>query len=716
MAYVDWYGSALNYAGAQRVYVRQRWADSWSYQPNIWCTDASWSLLPAMPTAAFELHYGKVLPHGSHTWGIQSKLNLGGWYVRVEFDCEDGTLLWVGFIDEQADSQGGYSTVATGTQTFVAYSMAQVLASEVITSTRWWDQRNSVARDSGSAITFNPGGKPNRTPTIKAGETTHIFQARDRRLNTAPSKPDFWSSRDIAQYLMKHAMPTDQAGAERIKWRLDNASLIPNWDRPTIDTEGRPVLSILEDIVNPSRLLQLSTTLDESTTPATVVLSVNSLSSTTLSLPNGESFAANSNPLTISTAAAHDTQILTQRSETAIVNQVVVKGGLRETTGTWKIAPTTGNLFVHGFDSTMEAAYESAASGITGYSGLSDSDKKLANERQRAKPGMKDVYRTFDLFQGYSFANDTGGYVFETDAAEKYYPYWGAVQIMPQLPLKLNVDYSGSEIATGAAYDISKDVADYRPPYVLFKRPSSSPEKYIQAEKMANKRHDPLFSIAVGIENDGQSLTLDVNGAEQHAAAHGQFTALAVDTTTTQLGSWDYRDAQLTLSLQEDRYAEARYPADDDLPTRDVIRRKVFYAGPAYKLVTVIDQTIVDVEDDGTEITTSGGLLQDDRDKLESLAMIAASWWLVPRQVLRLNSKRPSATPAVGMMLVQVNPGTSQAMAIGTVVSEIRISSQRGEGDSLADTSYSLTTAMGEFDALAFAPPPPVITQGQVTV
>lgn len=714
MAFVDWYGSSLNYLGAQRVYVRQRWADAWSYQGNIWCTDASWSLLPAMPTTAFELHYGKVLPHGSHTWVEQAKLNLGGWYIRVEFPCEDGTLLWVGFVDEIADSQGGASTVATGTQTFIAYAMPQVLASEVITSTRWWDQRNSVARASGSAITFNQGGKPNRTPTIKAGETTHIFQARDRRLDTAPSKPDFWSSRDIAQYLIKHAMPKDQAGAEKIKWRLDGASLIPNWDKPTIETEGRPVLSILEDLVNPSRLLQLSTTLDESTTPNTVVLTVNSLSSVALSLPNGETFAANSNPLEISTTAAHDTQILTQRSETATVNQVVVKGGLRESCGTYIIG--TLSVFVEGWSSTDATQYEDAASGITGYSGLSDSDKKLANERKRAKPGMKDVYRTFDLNSNGLFINTTGGFVFSENDDSRYYPYWGSVQVVPQLPLKLNVDYSGSEVFTGAAYDVSKDVADYRQPYVLFKRPSSSPAKYIQAEKMANKRHDPLFSVAVGIENDGQSLTLDVNGAEQHAIAHGVFTPLDVDTTTAQLGSWEYYDTQLTLSLQEDRYAEAKYPADDSLPTRDVIRRKVFYAGPAYQLVTVLDETIVDVEDDGTEITSSGGLLIDDRDKLESLAMIAASWWLIPRQVLRLNSKRPSAVAAVGQLLTYANAGTPQAVTINTVVSEIRLSSQRGENDGLADVSYSLTTAMGEFDALAFAPPPPVVTPGQVTV
>jgi hypothetical protein len=52
-----------------------------------------------MPVAQLEMDYGLVLPHGTATWATQSPINLGGWYVRVEVDCQDGTLVWVGFID-----------------------------------------------------------------------------------------------------------------------------------------------------------------------------------------------------------------------------------------------------------------------------------------------------------------------------------------------------------------------------------------------------------------------------------------------------------------------------------------------------------------------------------------------------------------------------------------------------------------------------------------
>ena len=147
MPSINFGSSSLTYAGVQRVYTRQRWADSWTQQNNIWCEEATWSLLPSMPSASFILKYGNVLPHGSTSWTTQSKLAIAGYYIKVEFDCEDGTLTWIGFIDQIVDEQGGIAGgVATGTQRFVALSMAQVLAYEFMVRSKWYDQPNSKLR------------------------------------------------------------------------------------------------------------------------------------------------------------------------------------------------------------------------------------------------------------------------------------------------------------------------------------------------------------------------------------------------------------------------------------------------------------------------------------------------------------------------------------------------------------------------------------------
>ena len=86
MPSVNWASSTLQAASAQRVYIRQSWGNAWSYQPSIWCSELSWSLLPSMPIAQLERDYGGVLPHNSGplgSWINQGKWYLGGWSVKI---------------------------------------------------------------------------------------------------------------------------------------------------------------------------------------------------------------------------------------------------------------------------------------------------------------------------------------------------------------------------------------------------------------------------------------------------------------------------------------------------------------------------------------------------------------------------------------------------------------------------------------------------------
>ncbi len=85
----------------------------------------------------------------------------------------------------------------------------------------------SVKRD--PPIPFNEGGRPNRTASVPAGETSHLF--------AASNDAAFWSSRDIVAYLIANHAPKKQSGAVGIPFDLINGSILPNWDQPTIDTD-----------------------------------------------------------------------------------------------------------------------------------------------------------------------------------------------------------------------------------------------------------------------------------------------------------------------------------------------------------------------------------------------------------------------------------------------------------------------------------------------
>lgn len=723
MPTVNWGSSSITTSTTQAVYARRRWSDSWVLIDALWAVERSWSLLPSIPTATLIYDYGRMLPHNagpSSSWLNKSKLDVDGWYVKIVDTCADGAVTWVGYIDEIGDEQGGTigtgpSGIATGRQTFVAYSVAQILAHEVITRTRWNDVENSVDRWAGSAGTFNANGKGNKR---LANDEGFVFDYG----HLSHEMGTFWTSKDICEYLFRYAKPLDKDGNEKLKFRLDSSDLIPNWDRPTVECEGRSVLQVLTDLINPSRMLQLSTFLDESTTPDTIVLKVHSLSSTTLTLPNGETHPANADTLNILTADAIDTYITTQGSISSRVDQVVVKGARRETVCSGNIQENDGSAggdydyFVELFSSSVVTAYEAAASGTSNYSTLSSSERRRKNEMVRSRESIQDAYRVFTISDKNALENtDDSTYLFEEDDNTRYYPWWGETRILPRLPFKKGVDYSGTIIADNS-HDDEEKPDDFRAPVVFFEKPASSPAFFIRAEKLANSNNDPSFSVAVGLEYDSKAFTLDVQGAEQHAIAHGRFTALADDRTTTELGSWSYLStgAACTFAIQEDRFAEGRYPNNDDLPSLlDVIRRKVIYAGPSYKLARVMNLTALDVDNDGAGVLTSStAYLRDDREKLQALAQLAGSWYLTTRKVCRLISSRPSAVPSVGQLLATINSGSAHADTINTIVSEIRLSSPLAEGGAAQSAQYSLTTAMGELDPLAFSPEPRTVEPG----
>lgn len=713
MTTINWGSSALTFAGVQRVYTRQRWANSWTLQPNIWCEEASWSLLPAMPSASFVLRYGRVLPHGSTNWATQAKLAIGGYYIKVEFDCADGTISWIGFIDQLADEQGGIvAGVATGTQHFVALSMAQVLAYEFVTRSRWFDEPNSLARWSGSAIAFNQDGRPNRSNSeTPAGGTVPIFSpAAPRNWTGLPwSTPKYWSSRKIVSYLIEHATPRDSSDAKLIPFRVDNIEAIPDWDRPVIETEGKSVLSVLEEIVNASRLLQLSQTIDPAT-PNVVVLKVHSLSSAALALPGSNTHPANADPVEFVTVAAQDTNILVQGSVTSLVHQVVVKGAKRETCFTGYIA-NTAEAFTKGWNTVQEAAYNAAASGEAGYGAASTTQQRHLNQIVRSRHKLNDVFRTFVLNPAWSFLVNTDQ-VFADEDDNRYYPWWNDITVAPYLPLKEGIQYELADVSE----DDHRATVEYRPIYVLFKRPDAA--QYLQAEKMADGI-DPKFSVSVGLAKYNNGITLDVSGSHQHAIGFADFDPLPVDSDS--LGEFDYLDAEITVSLTEDRFAEYQYP-DTLSATADAIRKKVFYVGAAYKNVRMLAGTVVDVDNAGTVEAVhstnidSGGTgtntLVDDTPKLESIGQIASDWYLVTRQILRLTTPRPTAAAFVGQLVQRVNYGTEQAATINTVISEIRLHSP--QSDRSAPVNFAITTAMGELDPLQFLPPPPISKKAKV--
>lgn len=722
MPTINWGTSSLAFSGGQRVYVRQRWADAWTYQGNIWCSEVTWSLLPAIPVAQLSLEYGYVLPHGSQVWVTQSKLNLAGWWIKIEVDVADGTVSWYGFIDESADEQGGITGgVASGIQRWVAYGPTQVLAHAFQTRSRWYDEMGGVPRWSGSAIAFNADGRPNRTGSIPPEEAGHMFAPRaPENQYVSPFSPaEYWSTRDILEYLQNHGQPLGTGDEAFVPFAFDNLEDAPDWDQPVVETEGRSTLDIINQLINPGRLMQVSVGVSPfvgppPADPDRILLTIHSLVASATDIGSGRTHPGNSDQLSLVTWAAQDTNIAVQDSLSRRAHQVTLKGAKRQSVMTLQVGENFGDVgngkgLSECFTTMQRTDYDAAASNEADYGALSDDEKRLRNQIVRAKAELADVYRTFNVNPDWDFVISGEG-VFPPDdtavGAVQHWPWWNAIRVMPQLPLKETFDYEQTTLVSGPSPKLTFEddhLTQDRRPYVLFERPGEG--RYLDATKMSNGS-DPKFSCYVGVGKDGQAAELDVTGAYQHAIAYGRFVPLAADNDAN--GEWTYFDAYFTLALEEDRFVESFQPSTSDLTGLDVIRRRLIYAGGAYQQINVAAQTVFDVDGEGHHLLVAKGQsvpqFRDDRDELVSLAELAYRWHTVPRKILRLVSSRPSSVAAVGQFVTTVNAGTPHADTINSIVTEISISMPRGVDLPNQTAQFSLVTAVGELDPLAFAP------------
>lgn len=716
---VDWGAQSVTSSYSQRVYIRKNWAtwnDStqefddvpWIPMPSLWCEAASWALLPNMPSAQFTYDYGRILDpslSGSVAYQYLPKLNIGGWYVKVEFDAPDGVITWFGFIDEVADEQGGrFYLDATGRQTFVAFGMPQILAHQYVTQSRWHDEPYTEYRDSGSAIAFNDAGRPNRSAEMvhPDDEPYYVFvppSVKTATLDKAWKDAQYWTTLTICTHLMQYNAPKDQAGRKRIPFALMDSWLLPDWDKPTVQTEGRSVLTILNELVNPGRMLQMSTTIDDSVVPNVVQLKVHSLSHVAIPTPVGVHYA-NEDQAYLVTVDAPDTQAIVQYSETDRVNQVVVKGAKREVMarlGVCSGANTTAEGFIEAFQQIDIDAYNDAASNDPVYAGLDDTQRQQVNAAVRGSSQLIDVYRTLALNPLWTDWRDVfvEGDNLNLTSAPRYHPYWGAVTVARHLPIKQGVDYTQPLVVDDAE-------SEYRSPYVLFEVPEQ-PGVFQVAERIADGE-SVSWSVSVGIGKYGQALVLDVQGDQQHVIAKTHFVPLSEDYGADP--EYDYLNARLSVSVTDDRYAEVVYPPSSALVDRDVIRQHLIYAGPAYRQVQ-FQFPDVDVDASGKPQFIHPTFDINDKDKLEAIAYLAAAWHATPRKVLRLASARPSARVFVGQIVVALNATSVQSDLIGTVISEIRYRMGKEEGGGASAPSFTVTTAAGELDPLAFTPEVP---------
>jgi hypothetical protein len=224
---------------------------------------------------------------------------------------------------------------------------------------------------------------------------------------------------------------------------------------------------------------------------------------------------------------------------------------------------------------------------------------------------------------------------------------------------------------------------------VFLKVPAASSEDryWVEGSKLADcayleERDDKdnrQFSLRVDVPNQAYGLYLHVIGQPQHVIAKTDFVALPVDQV---VGDFDWREAIVTVSFEDDRHCEGVWPPDSLLFLRQVdhIRRQVLYAGDQYRQDWLVPGTVLRVNPLNGQLvrSSSGGWIANDTDKLVERAQQLFAYFGRTRRSLSFSTGRLTTAVRRGDLVTEVGDLPTSRQLIGSVVSQLTVTSPAG--------------------------------------
>lgn len=719
---------------AQRVYLRERWSDDWEEQENLFATEVIWNAAPEMPTATLLWRYGRGMLAGEAALAIKERLAKSRWFVKIEIDGQfvqggssdkltwHGTLEveadhWAGVRDEPPATEGGQpEPFESGTQELIAHGLELLLARTPVIESVYYDDVVDTERRIGRGLAFNAGGKPNRTSA--PFDDRYLFSVQ------TPPNVQYWYTRAAVEYLLLECAPRAANGASILNWKVDPDFLaqLPNWDRIGVETHGKSVFDVLNELIPRQRLMGWTLAVDPDTDD--IWLRPFTFAHEDIDVGEGNKLLANTRLRKVVLDRGPGEAVAIKTSAAEQFDQIVVQGRRRRIC--FSVCHDNDTLEL-GWKSADETAYEAGASTAGDYPAATEiEDRRRRDADARAAHKLSEVYARYKLPAAWDYhvgdpvAGGAAELFIVPEQGELPYPL--ECFLMPTLPLLSNRDYSGTKIEDDTVGERGDAPAVELVPCVYFPIPEDT-SRYVRGDQIAtvaalanyDSRRD--FSVSVRVADNSRAVEVLVQGGPQHLIATADFTGLAHDYEPGNESWFDWQDMVLTLAIEEDRFAEARWPSDDTMallisgPAEDAVRRKVIDAGNSYRLDWIVKGTIVEVEattgepvqvevDDG-----DGAFINDDRPALEAVARVAHAWYGTPRKALTFSSRRVGSALQIGDLITTL--GEAFPVEIRSVVTQMQVTIPRVEGASVGEpgpTSIEYTTAYAELDPLQLAP------------
>lgn len=695
----------IAYESRPVVYTKTTWAGEWTEQPLLQALTIAVQAAPGHSSATLNWRYGATQQPaiGERKADIAlTPIARGGFlgnYVRIEFLNQ----VWWGVIQDVEDENHGLidGQVPSGMETYTAFGLTWFLDNgKPITQTvvKYVGGTHTIER----AIPFNGGTDGSQAPRKNAvawknyDSTAKCFT--DRGVTAAPIA---WKASTAMAYILANFSPRDADDEPLVPFVLaDDAASFLDYELPLVDYDGLTPWQIITRLIDHKRGLLLFTKVvnDE------VQLVVRSQNATAITLPSGGTIPANPDLMTYNFDAA--VNIKSARVTSTLLrkyDQVICLGERAGSVFTVK----PGTNFEADWTDAQKTAYLAGASALTGYSSLSTEDKAAANADRRAADDLERVFswwRASLSWNGRAYTTsgdppfafpeiDSDGTV-DTGTGAKVQR--GGLRVQDFLPLRAGVNYTSAAITPDTDGTDDAD-ADYLPPILLVKASAiraSGDAGWVHGERLnagydsESTKRQYKFSVDLLTREDSFGLIFKTQGAPQHFLCRDLFTAVDSSDSVPTAESLTSTDWLATIYVQQDQYCRAQYPAQADLPALDLIRPLVLRFDRAF-LDYVVPGTILGVKAGELQITSAGGFVRDDRQRLEDMARLAYAWHGQTRRILSLQFRGLTTGFEVGHLITTIGKGAN-LREINTAISSVQYDLRGG--------SMSVQTQFAEMD------------------
>jgi len=672
---------------------------------------------PDIDVCSLAYEYGTMVRPMKDKRVYYSPLDLIGKYLKVEInpirkDEEeprregDEPITWYGIVEYdscKSDGGGQNGKLSSGRQAFVAFGLLRLLEKTYVDKS-YVDDGDGGMIEINEALPFNfdPGGQfpatGNRSEEVCKNDPEDDEEVGCYVFSKYPRTTTKWTAKQAINYILKKFAPKDSDGEVPNEWILygtQKEGLSLDWYEVSLNVELQTVKAVLDALIDRRRGLSYRCEFDEDS--GQIRVRPFTFASEDVELSGSRKIYANGSLRNLDFESAFDiTEAVVSDVATSRYHNVRAVGEWVTVTLTYPLyyAGDEQDLFDKDWTTEEESAFLLAAAEAEGYDDLDDDAKRRWNATARNSDKFKNVFSRFkirhdfdgetqgwhDITPNYNLApdydpDDPTADIDPTTDGPKVTLALRLLNIMRHLPFRDRFDYSlrKIEFKTFKGAYTGEDQPGYLALMAYVRTEGDDdqvrdaegelvedPPRYDYVERLNYSAFDSVsgfpWACSVGVPSAIAGVEINAHppqmiAREEWSAGEPSETHESQVPTLNQGLSWKNIFVTICIELPK----RLQFVAEIEEPPEGVPVSEMVISVPRARLDYVLPYTTSRIENGIPIVNTTGGCIQDDRQRVYDIAKAAAQWYR-NRKTLQLTYRQVRNLFSVGWLITKISP------------------------------------------------------------